>query len=75
MIPEALQSELRQSLEKLSASDQQKVLDYARALAVSRPRGTPGWALRPLVGSITTEDLNRMQQVIDEDCGRIDARL
>lgn len=72
MIPKTLEYELRESLVKLSVTDQQRVVEFARALAASRPRGTPGSALRSLVGSIPEDDLSRMQQIIDEGCGRID---
>lgn len=77
--------ELNGLLDHLSAEDQLRLLDYARALAhpassqgpLSRPRtplppGTPIRDLAQFVPSAPSEAIEDMARIIEEDCERID---
>jgi 2-polyprenyl-3-methyl-5-hydroxy-6-metoxy-1,4-benzoquinol methylase len=47
-----------------------RVLEFARALAQSTPRGVPGRELRHLAGTISPEDAEQMRKAIEEGCER-----
>jgi hypothetical protein len=68
-----MQNELLAYLGQLSADDQAKVVHFARTLATSPKRGTPGKELLRAVGIIPQEDLVQIKLAIEEECERIDA--
>lgn len=79
----AVAEELTGLLDHLSTEDQQRVLDYARALARPRqgpliaprtplPPGTPIRDLARFVPSAPSEAIEDMARIIEEDCERID---
>jgi GMP synthase PP-ATPase subunit len=52
---------------------QHRVLEFARALAVSEPRGVPGRLLLRFAGEVTPEDAQLMRKAIDQGCEKIDS--
>ena len=52
---------------------QQRVLEFARALAQSPLRGVPGKQLLRFAGAIPRDEVQRMREAIEEGCERIDA--
>ena len=73
MSPDPLiQSEILDYLGQLGSADQAKVANLARLLATSSKQGTPGKELLRLVGTISHDDLEKMKQVIEEECERIE---
>jgi hypothetical protein len=62
-----------EQLKTLPYESQWRVFEFARALAVSAPRGVPGRQLLPFAGAIPADDLQLMRQAIEEGCERIDA--
>jgi hypothetical protein len=55
-----LKREILNQLAGLGPDKQQKVLEFARALAVNRPIGTPGRDLLWFAGTIQSDDLAAM---------------
>ncbi len=72
MIERSLQDDLLKEVEQLPSAMQQRVLDFARALAESAPRGVPGNKLLQFAGMMTPEEAQEFLQSIDEDCERIE---
>jgi len=60
-------------LNQLPFELQRKVLDFARALALSLPKGTPGKQLLRFAGVMEPDDIQAMIQAIGAGCGRVDA--
>jgi hypothetical protein len=52
---------------------QRRVLEFARALAVSEPRGMPGRQLLQFAGGLTPEDAQLMRDAIEKGCEKIDS--
>jgi hypothetical protein len=52
---------------------QHRVLEFARALAVSEPRGLPGRQLLKFAGELTPEDAQLMRDAIEKGCEKIDS--
>jgi hypothetical protein len=52
---------------------QHRVLEFARALAVSEPRGLPGQQLLQFAGKLTPEDAQLMRDAIEKGCEKIDS--
>ena len=52
---------------------QHRVLEFARALAVSEPRGLPGRQLLQFAGELTPEDAQLMRDAIEKGCEKIDS--
>lgn len=52
---------------------QRRVLEFARALAVSEPRGVPGRQLLRFAGQLTSEDAQLMRDAIEQGCENIDS--
>jgi len=73
MVSPVLEKELHQHLEQLPLSQQRQVLDFARALITSRPRGRPGRLLLQFAGTMTNEEAKEMLEAIEEGCGKVDA--
>ena len=51
---------------------QRRVLEFVRSLVETEVRGTPGQQLLRFAGSIPSDDLQLMREVIERDCERID---
>jgi len=61
-----------EELAGLPSEMQWRVLEFARALARSRPRGVPGKDLVGLAGTIPPEDLAEISQAIEQTCEQVD---
>ena len=57
----------------LLPEEQQRVLEFARALATSRPRGVAGKDLLRFAGTIPKDDLKMMCVAIEEGCEQVNA--
>ncbi len=68
MTSSPITDEIHRQTSSLPLTQQRQVLDFVRSLASSKPRGVPGSTLLDLAGSITLDDLTRMQQAIAEGC-------
>jgi hypothetical protein len=64
-----LQVQILEQINGLPADQQQRVLEFARALALSSPAGVPGKELVRFGGLIAREDLEHISTAIREgDC-------
>jgi hypothetical protein len=70
----ALDQEIHDRVSELEPDQKRQVLDYARALSEAPRRGVPGKALLRFAGTIPEDDIAIMEQVIEEECERIDPR-
>jgi len=71
--PVNLETEMIARFKQLPPEDQQQVLGFMEGLLASRkPRGTPPSAFKPLRGTLSREAAERMKQIIEEDCERIE---
>lgn len=71
MIDASIKTEIVQQLDHLPYESQRRVLDFARALALSQPKGVPGKQLLRFVGAIEKDDLEAMTQAIEEGCEKV----
>ena len=67
----ALKKEILDQLEKMGVEQQQHVLRFARTLAATRPKGTPGRELLRFAGAIERDDLQQIAQAIEEGCEQV----
>ncbi len=72
MVNPTLERELHLQLENLLPPAQQKVLEFAKALVMVRPRPMNKQDLLSLAGSLSDEEAKEMMEAIDEDCGQVD---
>ena len=61
-----------EQLRDLPQELQWRVLEFARALAQSTPRGVPGRQLLHLAGTISPEDAELMREAIERGCEQVD---
>ena len=71
MIEASVKTEIAEQLDSLPYDLQRRVLDFARVLALSQPKGVPGKQLLDFAGAIKRDDLEAMTQAIEEGCERI----
>lgn len=69
-----LQGEILEQLRMLPVAEQCRVLEFARALALARPRGVPGKELLRFAGTIPRDQLQQMKDAIEEGCEQVDAK-
>lgn len=69
---ESLKEELIKQVESLPPRLQRQVLNFARALGASRPKGLPASESLRLAGIISKEDMEAIEKAIEEDCERVD---
>jgi len=62
---------LLEQVDRLSVEDLDRVLKFAEALAMSKPRGVPGRSLRKFAGIISAQDAEQMRTAIEEGCEQI----
>ena len=67
----ALEKELREHLDRLGPGQQQRVLDFARALAARRTCGVSGKALIRFGGAIERDDLAIIEKAIEAGCEQV----
>ncbi len=71
MVDVAIQSQLLQTLDKLPVASQRAVLEFARALKEPE-QGIPYSRIKHLIGTLSSEVADAMEQAIEEGCERID---
>lgn len=62
-----------EQLKDLPQELQWRVLEFARALARSTPRGVPGQELLRFAGAISPDDAKLMREAIERGCEQVDA--
>jgi len=72
MVHTTLQKEIINQMGRLDYEFQKRVLDFARALAITGYKGVPGKDLISFVGSIPVDDLTAMEQAIEDGCEQVD---
>lgn len=72
MVSSILERELHEHLERLPEPKQRAVVEYARGLAVEKPKGVPGKDLFKFIGTIEPDDIALMKRAIEEECERVD---
>jgi len=72
MMSTVIRDRLLEQLDSLPDELQHRVLDFAKALALSLPRGVPGANLIEFAGTIPDGDLELMREAIARDCERVD---
>ncbi len=73
MISPTLEQELHEHLRHLAVEQQRQVVDFARALAVTRVRGVPGPTLLQFAGAIEAADVATMAQAIEHGCEQVNS--
>lgn len=71
MLRATVKKEIINEVGRLGYEQQRRVLDFARALVVTGPKGVPGKQLLAFAGSIPADDLKEMEKVIEDNCARI----
>jgi len=74
VVSQRIERLLHQELDKLPEPQQERVVNFARALAwaANRPPGTPISEIMQFAGTIPSEDLREIQAIIERDCEQID---
>lgn len=72
MVDATIERELSTCLERLPVEGQRRVLEFARTLGPSPPRGVMGATLLRFAGTIDDADLDVMARAIEEGCAGID---
>jgi hypothetical protein len=72
MISPSMRDEVFRELEKLDAADQERVMDFVRALRSAEPHGTPGSELTRFAGILSKGSVDEMMAAIEDGCERID---
>lgn len=67
-----LKEQIMSQLDGLADAEQQRVLEFVRALAGADPERLSGQGLVRFAGLIPADDLALMAQAIEEECERID---
>lgn len=71
MINPALEYELHLHLDLLPVEEQRQVIDFARALALTKNTGSLGNQLLRFAGTIAQDDLLVMNAAIERDCEQV----
>jgi len=72
MLNTAVKKEIISQIGQLDYEHQRRVLDFARALALSGVKGVPGKQLLSFTGAISLDDLKAMEQAIANGCEKVD---
>ncbi len=72
MLNITVKKEIINQIGRLDYEHQKRVLDFARALAVTSPKGVPGKLLLSFAGTIPADDLKAMEQAIEDNCEKVD---
>ena len=73
MLNVTVKKEIINQMGRLDYEYQRRVLDFARALAATGPKGIPGKQLLPFAGAIPADDLKDMARAIEAGCEKVDA--
>ena len=66
-----IENELHQQLNRMDVDGQQRVLNFARALAAKDAHGLPGKSLVHLSGVIERSDLALIERAIEAGCEQV----
>jgi hypothetical protein len=72
MLNVAVKKEIIEQMGRLDCEHQRRVLDFARALAVTEPKGIPGKSLLSFGGIFRSDDLKAMKKAIEDNCEKVD---
>ena len=72
MLDTTVKKDIINQIGQLDYEHQRRVLDFARALAVTGPKGVSGKQLLSFAGSIPADDLKAMKKAIEEGCEKVD---
>jgi hypothetical protein len=72
LIYSVITEELLKQFNQLPMEFQKKVLEFARALNATTPKGKPGKDLLKFAGTIDGDSLKVMEEAIEYDCERVD---
>ena len=72
MLKATVKKEIINQIGCLDYENQRRVLDFARALAVTAPKGVTGKNLLSFAGTIPVDDLKAMEQAIEDNCERVE---
>lgn len=72
MLNATVKKEIINQIGLLDYEHQRRVLDFARALAVTGPKGIQGKQLLCFAGTIPADDLKTMEKAIDDSCEKVD---
>lgn len=64
--------EIVRQLDQLPLELQRRVLEFAEALVLSQPKGTPGVQVLRFAGTITPDDAQAMLEAIEIGCEQVD---
>jgi hypothetical protein len=67
-----IEEELLRQFNQLPLEFQKKVLEFAKVLNATIPKGKPGKDLLKYAGSIDQNSLKAMEEAIKYDCERVD---
>ena len=68
-----LEQQILHELAQLPLEHKRRVLEFARALALSLPKGTPGSKLLRFAGTIAPDDLQAISDAIESGCEKVDS--
>jgi hypothetical protein len=71
MLNMTVKKEIIDQIRMLDYEHQRRVLDFVRALTVTKPRGVPGKQLLSFAGTFSTDDLKVMEQAIENNCEKV----
>ena len=71
MLNATVKKEIVNQIERLDYEHQRRVLEFARVLAVSGPKGVPGKTLLSFAGAIHADDLKTIKQAIEDNCEKV----
>jgi hypothetical protein len=71
MLNATVKKEIVSQIERLDYEHQRRVLEFARVLAVTGPKGIPGKQLLSFAGTIHADDLKTIKQAIEDNCEKV----
>ena len=71
MLNATVKKEIVNQIERLDYEHQRRVLEFARVLAVTGPKGIPGKQLLSFAGTIHADDLKTIKQAIEDNCEKV----
>jgi len=72
MLNATVKKDIINQIGQLDYEHQKRVLDFARALAVTGPKGVSGKQLLSFAGSIPSDDLKAIEKAIKDGCEKVD---
>ena len=71
MLNAMVKKEIVNQIDRLDYEHQRRVLEFARVLAVTGPKGVPGKQLLSFAGAIGADDLKTIKQAIEDHCEKV----